>query len=87
MTQLVTPNLCRLPTIALARTGLASLANNMPVFFIKAAMCDVLPPGAALMSRIFSPSCGASAMTGRKLEAPCEKTEKFNHNVEKCNVQ
>lgn len=31
----------------------------------------VLPPGAELMSNTSSPSCGESAITGRKLEAPC----------------
>lgn len=33
-------------------------------------MCVDFPPGAAHMSRIFSPSLGARDITGRKLEAP-----------------
>ena len=34
-------------------------------------MYVVLPPGAEHMSRMRSFSCGARAMTGRKLEPPC----------------
>jgi len=36
---------------------------------ISAATYVVFPPGAAAMSSTLSPSCGASAMHGKKLDA------------------
>lgn len=45
-------------------------ANSTETTNHSVPICVDLPPGAAHISRIFSPSLGASAITGRKLEAP-----------------
>jgi hypothetical protein len=47
------------------RSFLTSFATRTPVFFINYAMYDVLPPGAADISRTRSLGCGARVMTGK----------------------
>ena len=55
--------------MALQRALLGSLANTLPVFFIRAEMYVVLPPGAEAMSSTRSCSWGANAITGMNDEA------------------
>ena len=64
-----TPRRARLPRSALIRALFESLATIVPVLFISAARCDVLPPGAAAMSNTRMSLPGARARTGRNDEA------------------
>lgn len=71
-TQLNTPNLCMFAFRDFKRSFFTSFATKTPVFFINWAMYDVLPPGAAAMSRTRSFGYGASVITGRKELGLCK---------------
>jgi type III secretory pathway component EscT len=64
-TQFETPSLCMFALRDLSLSFLRSLATKTPVFFMSYAIYDVLPPGAAAISKILSFGYGAKVMHGK----------------------
>ena len=65
-TTLFIPSLWQFALRLFRRSFLTSFATRIPVFFINYAMYEVLPPGAAAMSKILSFAWGARVITGKK---------------------
>ena len=68
---LVTPSRSRLPSRMRARENSISLESRKPRPFSRAAICPLLPPGAAHRSSTRSPGRGSSVATGAIAEASC----------------
>ena len=67
----VTPSRSRLPSRMRARENSISLESRKPRPFSRAAICPLLPPGAAHRSSTRSPGRGSSAATGAIADASC----------------
>ena len=68
----VTPSRSRLPSRMRARENSISLESRKPRPFSRAAICPLLPPGAAHRSSTRSPGRGSSAATGAIADASCK---------------
>ena len=67
----VTPSRSRFPSRMRARENSISLESRKPRPFSRAAICPLLPPGAAHRSSTRSPGRGSSAATGAIADASC----------------
>ena len=68
----VTPSRSRFPSRMRARENSISLESRKPRPFSRAAICPLLPPGAAHRSSTRSPGRGSSAATGAIADASCK---------------
>ena len=67
-----TPSRSRFPSRTRARENSISLESRKPRPFSRAAICPLLPPGAAHRSSTRSPGRGSSAATGAIADASCK---------------